>query len=155
MPLPLIYILDANLLLRLADQSNPMHQTATNAVTALLASNALLRTVPQSFFEFWSVATRPAEKNGLGLSIADAIRVLHAFGQSFPTLPDDPTILGYWQRLLVTYSVGGKQGHDARYIAAMQAQGLTHFLTFDSDFNRYAAEGITIVHPANVPVATD
>lgn len=152
--MPAIYILDANLLLRLADQSNPMHQTASDAVAALLAKSALLRTVPQSFFEFWSVATRPANKNGLGLSIADAMALLHAFAQSFPPLPDDPTILGYWQRLLVTYSVGGKQGHDARYIAAMQAQGLTHFLTFDSDFNRYSAEGIAIINPASVTAPT-
>ena len=127
-----------------------MNQTASDAVASLLANQALLRTVPQSFFEFWSVATRPVDKNGLGLSIASALAVLHSFGQSFPALPDDPTIMGYWQRLLATYQVGGKQGHDALYIAAMQAHGLSHFLTFDSDFNRHIPEGIVVVHPASV-----
>ena len=44
-----------------------------------------------------------------------------------------------------------KGGHDEVW----QAHGLTHLLTFDADFNRYAAEGITITHPASVPVADE
>ena len=147
---PQVYVLDANLLLRLANKSDPLRPTVIHAVSSLLASGALLRTVPQSLFEFWVVATRPTDKNGLGLSITDAESELLSLIQSFPILPDDPALVTYWRQLVVRYSVTGKQAHDARYIAAMQAHGLTHILTFDADFYRYAAEGIIVVDPAHV-----
>jgi predicted nucleic acid-binding protein len=151
--LALIYVLDANFLLRLADKSSPLRPTVQNAVTALLASGAVLRTVPQTVFEFWAVATRPTDKNGLGLTVAEAENELLALLQSFPILPDDPALTTYWRRLVVKYGITGHHCHDARYIAALQAHGLSHFLTFDSDFNRYTAEGITIINPATVPAA--
>ena len=43
----------------------------------------------------------------------------------------------------------GKNGHDARFVAAMVTYGLTHLLTFNTqDFRQYAA--ITAVSPADV-----
>ena len=149
---PPVCILDANVLLRLASKSDPLRLTARRAVELLLANGSLLRTVPQSLFEFWAVATRPLDKNGLGLSIAEAESELLSMLQSFPLMPDDPALVTYWRQLVVRCGVSGKQSHDARYIAAMQAHGLTHFLTFDADFNRYAAEGLTIINPASVPI---
>ena len=149
--LPPIYVLDNNILVRLADASDADHATAQTAVRTLRATGALLRTLPQTLFEFWVVATRPQARNGLGLSIEDAEVLLDAFSRLYPTMPDDPALVSYWRGLVVQYRVTGKSAHDARYVAAMQAHRLTHLLTFDSDFNRYAAEGITIVNPASVP----
>jgi hypothetical protein len=46
-------------------------------------------------------------------------------------------------------AVVGKNGHDARLVAAMMVHGLTHLLTFNvQDFRRYP--GITAVTPADV-----
>jgi hypothetical protein len=43
----------------------------------------------------------------------------------------------------------GKNAHDARFVAAMMAHGLTHLLTFNpQDFRRYS--GITVVTPAEI-----
>lgn len=147
---PLIYVLDNNILVRLTDTNAADHTTAQTAVKTLRTSGAVFRTMPQTLFEFWVVVTRPQAKNGLGLSIEDAETLLNMFSLLFPTLADDPAVVSYWRALIVKYRVIGKQAHDARYIAEMQAHRLTHILTFDSDFNRFSSEGITVVHPASV-----
>lgn len=47
------------------------------------------------------------------------------------------------------YSVVGVQAHDARIVAVMNVNGLTHVLTLNgADFSRYA--GITCVAPDQV-----
>lgn len=44
----------------------------------------------------------------------------------------------------------GKRAHDARIIAAMLANGITHLLTFNpSDFEGISS--ITIIHPQDLP----
>jgi predicted nucleic acid-binding protein len=49
----------------------------------------------------------------------------------------------------VTHGVSGKTTHDARLVAAMIANRITHILTFNADdFARYA--GIKVVHPAKL-----
>jgi len=147
-----IYILDTNILVRLAKTNDPLHAAAQSAVENLAASGAFLHTVPQAFFEFWTVATRPIPNGGLGFTPAETKAAVDYFVLEFTPFADDPALLTYWRQLVARYGVSGKAAHDARFIAAMQALGLTHLLTFnDSDFVRYAAEGVTIVHPANVP----
>jgi predicted nucleic acid-binding protein len=43
------------------------------------------------------------------------------------------------------------QVHDARLVASMKANGVTHILTFNiSDFARYEVEGIVVVDPVTV-----
>ena len=150
---PTNYVLDANILVRLANASDPDHNTAQAAVKVLRSSGAQLRTLPQTFFEFWVVATRAQGGNGLGLSPVQAEYLVDLFARVYWPIPDDPAMLNCWRRLVVRYGVVGKNGHDARYIASMQAHGLTHILTFDSDFNRYTPEGIAVIHPGSVSVA--
>jgi len=68
----MIVVLDANVLLRFADSTAAQHPTASAALSALRAQGDSLRTIPQSLYEFWVVATRPIANNGLGLSITEA-----------------------------------------------------------------------------------
>ena len=44
-----IYILDTNILVRLADTSDPLHPLAQSAVENLAASGAFLHTIPRIF----------------------------------------------------------------------------------------------------------
>ena len=47
------------------------------------------------------------------------------------------------------HSVLGKQAHDTRLVALMEAHGLTHLLTFNAgDFARFP--GVTCVEPADI-----
>ncbi len=144
------YLVDANILLRLCDTSHPHHAVAKNAVATLQARGDVLQVPQQSLYEFWTVATRPKEKNGLGLSPQGATAFLTVWERMFSALPEQP-LYSSWRALVTGYSVKGKQGHDARLVAAMKVHGLTHILTFNgSDFHRYAPEGIVVVDPQTI-----
>ena len=147
----MIYLVDTNVLLRFADRTHPLHSTVRNAVRKLRRNGHQLQIAPQNCVEFWNVATRPAAKNGLGLTPVDADRLLHLVERIFPLLSDAPTIYSEWRRLVVSFSVSGVQVHDTRLVAAMKVNEMTHILTFNTkDFIRYSSEGIVAVDPANV-----
>ena len=61
-------LVDTNVLLRRAQPSHPSHEAAVQSVANMLARNTPVFFTPRNAIEFWSVATRPADKNGLGLS---------------------------------------------------------------------------------------
>lgn len=62
------YLLDTNILLRIAQPGHPMHQEARKSVQTLLRRKEAVHIVPQVICEFWVVATRPVASNGLGMS---------------------------------------------------------------------------------------
>ncbi len=147
----MIYLVDTNVLLRFADRNHPLHPILRAAVRKLRLDGHKLQVTPQNCVEFWNVATRPKDKNGFGLTPVAADRLLRLIERLFPLLPDTPTLYSEWRRLVVTFSVSGVQVHDARLVAAMKLNGLTHILTFNTtDFVRYASEGIVAVDPTTV-----
>jgi predicted nucleic acid-binding protein len=69
---------------------------------------------------------------------------------AFPVLIESPAAYSNWRSLIVIHSVLGKQVHDARLVALMQANGITHILTLNGgDFSRYP--GITVIDPVAIP----
>jgi predicted nucleic acid-binding protein len=131
-------LLDANVLLRLADPTSASHGIAVTAVAALRAQGDVLYIAPQGVYEFWVVATRPIANNGLGLSIAECIRELAHVEMSFPLLNDKPTLYTEWKSFIMNFGCQGKVAHDVRYVAAMRTHGLSHILTFNfADFARF------------------
>ena len=144
----MIYLVDTNVLLRFADRAHPRHPRVRAAVRTLRAEGHRLRATPQNCVEFWNVATRPADRNGLGLEPADADRLLRLVERLFPVLPDVPAVYPQWRQLVVAFGVSGVQVHDARLVAAMTVHGVSHILTFNvADFVRYATLGIVAVDP--------
>lgn len=108
-----------------------------------------LHIVPQNLIELWVVATRPLEKNGLGMMPAVVARELRRLKRMFDLLPETPALYSFWESLVVRYRVSGKSAHDARLVAAMQLHGLTAILTFDKrGFSRYPE--IEVVDPAGI-----
>jgi predicted nucleic acid-binding protein len=102
--------------------------------------------VPQVLYELWSVCTRPAGENGLGLTTTQAGDEQSKVLSVFNLFPDDPSMLPEWQRLVVRHDVKGRNAHDARLVAAMNVHGVGHILTFNAaDFARYP--GITVLDP--------
>lgn len=85
-------VLDANILLRLAQFSAPQHAVADEAINRLRQQGKTLRSLPQSYYEFWVVATRPITNNGLGLSVAEVTTELARIDRFFPVLDDPPTL---------------------------------------------------------------
>lgn len=119
------------------------------AIQQLAEGGADLCYVPQNIVELWSVLTRPKDRNGCGFSVTDANREISLVEKQFKFLPDNNRVHTEWRRLVVDYSVSGKQVHDARLVAAMIVLGVTHLLTLNpSDFSRYRE--ITAVAPATL-----
>jgi predicted nucleic acid-binding protein len=90
----------------------------------------------QNIIECWNVLTRPADRNGFGMSPAQADREVQQLEAFFPLLPDTPAIYKRWCQIVTSVGVSGVQVHDARLVAAMLTHGVTHLLTFNSaDFS--------------------
>ena len=143
------YLVDTNVLVRIAVPADPRHLSARRAVEALEEEG--LYAASQNFIEFWNVSTRPVENNGLGLTTTAADQVLRDLEQAFSRLPEPPETYDRWRDLVVRFGVSGVKVHDARLVALMLANGLFRVLTFNvSDFRRYAALGIRAVDPGEV-----
>jgi predicted nucleic acid-binding protein len=144
------YLLDTNVLLRAIHDSAPEHPVAVSSITSLLARGESLWLVPQVLVELWSVTTRPVAVNGLGWDTQQVEQEITQLLSQFPLLPETPSVFQHWRQLVNFYDVRGRQVHDTRLVAIMQAHGVLHLLTFNvADFRRY--QGITPVHPTDVP----
>lgn len=141
---------DTNILLRLVKPDHPQHPAAKDVVRRLLQAGHGVHLVPQVLYEFWAVATRPIESNGLGYSTAAAHAEIDRLRRSFDVLEDRPGILALWLRLVRERDCKGKASHDARIVAAMLGHGLTHLLTFKvADFVRY--DEVIVLSPDAAP----
>jgi predicted nucleic acid-binding protein len=146
-----VYLLDTNVLLRIAQPGHSSHQEARSCVRSLLRRKESVFLIPQILFEFWVVATRPVDKNGLGLSVENVRRKIERAESFFDLHLDTPSIYREWLRLVEANRVAGVAAHDARIVAAMKVHGLTHLVTFNtSDFKRYDGSEITVLTPTDL-----
>jgi len=140
---------DTNVILRRLHRAHPQYRQARDAITRFSKEGNRVFVSSQNLIELWAVSTRPVENNGLGLTPAQADRVVARVENSVFRLPDSDDVYPEWRRLVLTHGVSGKKTHDARLVAAMTANRITHILTFNvEDCARYA--GINVLHPANL-----
>jgi predicted nucleic acid-binding protein len=147
------YLIDTNLLARLANSADPQYAVAFRAVAELHRRGETVHVTPQVLIEFRNVATRPKGQNGLGLSAAETEAQAAGFEAAFPLLPDTADIYPAWKALVGAMGISGKQVHDARLVAVCHAHAVTHLLTFNvAHFVRMAAFGpsVAVVDPATV-----
>ena len=142
-------LVDTNILARSVIFTDKDHQTAIDAVAILRSQGHEICLVPQNYYEFWVISTRPVAQNGRGKTPDEVAAKFAFFKLHFTLLDDIPLIFPEWEKLVAIYKVIGKSAHDARLAAAMLAHGVSHILTFnDADFRRYA--GISAIRPASV-----
>jgi predicted nucleic acid-binding protein len=140
------YLLDTNVVVRLCNPSDVQHQLATDAISLLLMQSDECLVATQVIIEFWVVATRPTQVNGLGWTVEQTRSMINQLLDRFPLLRESPQIFPNWLDLVTTNKVTGKRTHDVRIIAAMLANRITHILTFNpKDF--IGISGIIIIHP--------
>ena len=147
------YLLDTNILVRLANAVDAQHAIATQALLELHRRSEVVHITPQVLVEFRSTATRPKAQNGLGLSPADADAKAAVFEATFALLAETPDIYPAWKALVVGLGVIGKQVHDARLVAVCHVHAITHLLTFNvSHLTRLAGfgPGVAVVDPATL-----
>jgi predicted nucleic acid-binding protein len=142
-------LVDTNILLRIARRSDPQHKLIDSALTKLSLAATTLHYTHQNIAELWNVMTRPAARNGFGLTAAEAeseVRVIES-GMSF--LADNEAVYREWRRIVVQHAVSGVQVHDARLVAVIRVHSVSHILTLNvEDFARYG--GATAIHPRSV-----
>ena len=143
------YLLDTNILLRLSQPGGPYDEVVAAAVERLVAERTTLFYTLQNAAEFWNVCTRPRERNGLGLEVAEADRRLRLLERQFLLLPESDAAYLEWRRVVIECRVSGVQVHDARLAAVMYANHVSHVLTLNpGDFRRYTR--LTAVHPQDL-----
>lgn len=133
------YLLDTNILLRLVELNHSQHRETSEALKTLHRRGCVFYILLQNISEFWNVCTRPADKNGLNLSVAKTDFYLSRLERFFVLLHDTEYVYRYWRELVVNHSVLGVKVHDAKIVASMKAHNIQHLLTFNiSDFKRYS-----------------
>ena len=143
------YLLDTNVLLRWAIATDPLNQAICTALLRASRAGDAVYVTPQNIIELWNVATRPADRNGLGMPHARAEGLVQMIEGVFNLLPDRPGIYLAWRRLVVAPGASGRQVHDARLAAVAMEYGITHIMTLNvADFVRYP---LGVVHPRDVP----
>jgi predicted nucleic acid-binding protein len=144
-----LYLLDTNIVLRLANADDVQHALVSEAVVKLLAQEQECCLISQVLIEFWVVSTRPTDVNGLGWHVSDTEETVVQLLNRFPLLEDRPEIFTLWQQLVSTQNIMGKRAHDAQIAAAMLAHRITHLLTFNTqDFIQ--VPGIAVAAPQSV-----
>ena len=140
------YLVDSNILIRWVQPVDLDYPVVEAALDSLVKTGAILCYTSQNLAEFWNALTRPATRNGYGLSPTEADRRAKLFESRLRLLPDSLAVHKEWRRLLVNYGVSGVQVHDTRLVAAMRVHGVKRILTFNTkDFARFME--ITAVHP--------
>ena len=143
------YLSDTSIVLRLAQPHLPIYQTVFQALAKLRRSGEQIIVVPQILVEFWVVATRPANVNGLGMTTDNAEKELENLQSIFTVLPENERIFDEWKAIVTKHKVSGKPAHDARIVAAMMVHKIESILTLNAgDFKRYTE--IKAVRPQDI-----
>jgi predicted nucleic acid-binding protein len=147
------YLLDTNILLRASDRASPRYSLAVNSVASLIAQGHECVITPQVLIEFWVVATRPIDVNGLGWSVERTESKINQLISQFTLVEETEAIFPQWLDLVTRYQIKGKRTHDARLMAMAITSSITHILTFNpKDFTKI--KEITIVHPDDTEPTT-
>jgi predicted nucleic acid-binding protein len=142
-------VLDTNILLRLANPAAKEHDVCRGAFTRLVDAGNTLATASQILVEFWVVATRPTDVNGLGWSPDFARTSVDAFAEQFRLLVETREACERWRTLVTEGKIQGKRAHDARIAALMLSSGVTELVTFNTD-DFQNMPGLVVRHPSTV-----
>ena len=96
-------LLDSNILLRWLEPEQPDQIIVKRALERLLVADADLCYTSQNLGEFWNALTRRTNRNGYGLSPAQAHLRARAVESKITLLPDTPDVHTEWRKLLVTH----------------------------------------------------
>jgi len=139
-------LVDTDVLIAFVNKESSRHEEVKAQLLALQLAGHELIVAPQGLYEFWVVATRPAENNGLGKPPLEANELLEQVREAFSLYEDPPGIVDEWQRLCVAYQIVGKRAHDARLVAYMRGHGIDELLTLNrEDFRRFDGNEIRLL----------
>jgi predicted nucleic acid-binding protein len=131
-------MLDTNVLLAATDEGRADHDQALEIVNDWPGQGTTLYTSGQIMREYLAVATRSAQKNGLGMRLADALANVRAFRARTSLLAEDGKVAERLLTLLDDIACGGMQIHDTNVVATMLVHGIDTIVTINLvDFARF------------------
>ncbi|QEI44125.1 hypothetical protein BMF77_04753 [Dolichospermum sp. UHCC 0315A] len=143
------YLLDTNILLRSRDTTSPDFHLVDKTIKYLISNNHQCFITSQVIIEFWVVATRPVNVNGLGWTGKQTTQAVQMLINQFDLLEEIPDVFSIWLNLVTTYNISGKRTHDIHILAVMLAHNISHILTLNpKDF--IAVPEVTIIHPQSI-----
>jgi predicted nucleic acid-binding protein len=125
-------LIDTNVLLRLRDSADPHHPDCRTLLEAANVDRFELVICAQVLIEYWVVATRPAGRNGFGLTVVEAAADIRSFRAMLPCVAEVPQITDHWFEIVVRHQVMGKAAHDARIVALAMAAGIRRVVTLNA-----------------------
>ena len=129
---------DTNVLLAATDTDREHHPDAATFLSAAFDGTWRAFASAQIFREYLVVATRPTEKNGLGLSPVSATQNVRAFQQLIQILPEERDSHERLIALVRQHGLKGKRIHDANLVAVMEIHGLRQLKTYNpQDFRPF------------------
>ncbi|AVQ73652.1 hypothetical protein MTo_03514 [Microcystis aeruginosa NIES-1211] len=143
------YLLDTNILLRGSDRNSSQYSLVRDAINYILQHGDTCLITSQVLIEFWVVATRPLDVNGLGWNPQQTQQEINNLLSQFSLLEETPEIFLHWFQLVVNHNIKGKRTHDIRLLAVMQSHNITHLLTFNPD-DFILVPHITIIQPQDL-----
>lgn len=136
--LPSRAMLDTNVILSATDEGRAEHRQAMQIFSNWAGRGTTLYASGQIMREYLAVATRSADKNGLGLKRADAVANVRAFRTRARLLTEDSKVADCLLGLLEEIPCAGKQVHDANVVATMLVHGIDSLITMNlTDFTRF------------------
>src|SRR3954468_1589931 len=135
----MVYLIDTGVLLRLFDRSDLNCRTIRKALWNGRRAGHGFTVSVQNVAEFWNVSTRPiSARGGYGLTVLEVDQRLRVIERACAVVADSANLYSFWRRLIISHGVTGVQVHDARIVAWMLSQAITHIITLNtSDFVRY------------------
>lgn len=131
-------MLDTNVLLSATDRGRAEHRQAMLILNEWAGRGTTLYASGQILREYLAVATRPVDKNGLGLKQADALGNVRALRARTSLLAEDTNVADRLLKVLDEIPCGGKQVHDANVVATMLVHGIDSLITINvADFSRF------------------
>ncbi|CAN5485307.1 hypothetical protein BH10ACI2_BH10ACI2_15490 [soil metagenome] len=141
-------LVDTNILTALSQRQSPHFTSLRQTLSRLLKQGDVPCIAAQNLIEYWTVATRPIDVNGLGLDFHASLIELEKFKRYFEFIPTTAETYLQWEKLMAKYQVKGKQSHDTYLVAAMMEHRISRILTFNSkDFRRF--DEINVIDPRN------
>lgn len=126
-------VLDTNVLLAASDAGRGAYSRARALLDEWPARGTTLYASGQILREYLSVATRPAEHNGLGLARPDAVSNVRALTDRVYLLAENDKVHARLLMLLDGIDCAGKQVHDANIVATGLVHGVETLVTLNAD----------------------
>ncbi len=128
-----LVLADTNVYLSATDRSRENHSEARGFLQRCTGAGVHCALTGQILREYLVVATRPADVNGLGLPLEDALFNMTVFRGRTVFLEENEAVSRELETLVRRYAITGKRVHDANITAALTVYRIPYLITANKD----------------------